>query len=131
MLLCRSRATWRWGHVWTRSIWTRILILQRAAGYWSGYLSEWEGEWKVRKKYRDALSDGEKQRMVMAKVFYHRPRLRCLMVRDFLFFCMLELKSLFTVQVMWKGGCTTSDYSHYHFTTVCFTNLLLHFPEFV
>ena len=51
-----------------------------------------EGGWNAIREWRDALSGGDKQRVAMARLFYHRPKVR------------LQLKRLYSELVMDTAG---------------------------
>ena len=51
----------------------RILAILEIDG-----IVEREGGWDVTREWRDALSGGDKQRIAMARLFYHCPKVRSL-----------------------------------------------------
>ncbi|KZP15909.1 hypothetical protein FIBSPDRAFT_934923, partial [Athelia psychrophila] len=53
---------------------TREDLAEILEAVYLGYLPEREGGWETRKEWRDVLSGGEKQRMGLARVFYHKPK---------------------------------------------------------
>jgi ATP-binding cassette subfamily D (ALD) long-chain fatty acid import protein len=53
---------------------TEAELMQILESVHLAYLPAREGGWATRKEWRDVLSGGEKQRMGLARVMYHRPK---------------------------------------------------------
>lgn len=73
----------------------RILAILEIDG-----IVEREGGWDVTREWRDALSGGDKQRIAMARLFYHCPKVRFLLSGVFNSAGSSDLMSSFVIYSM-------------------------------